>query len=74
MNDRLEFNVLRLPESYEGIPVMKKNIDFDEEEHQILQDFENGEFESLRNFRQEKRDLEEAAASTLHKLAAGRLK
>jgi predicted DNA binding CopG/RHH family protein len=47
---------------------MKKNtIQFDEEELQILQDFERGEFQSIRNFRAEKRELEEAARNTLQK-------
>lgn len=39
----------------------------DEEEVQILQDFERGEFESIQNFREEKRRLEEAARRTLQK-------
>ena len=39
----------------------------DEEELQILRDFELGEFESIRNFREEKRKLEEAARKTLQK-------
>ena len=39
----------------------------DEEERRILRDFEHGEFESLGNFRQEKRRLEEAARKTLQK-------
>ncbi len=39
----------------------------DEEELQILRDFEHGEFESIQNFREEKRRLEEAARSTLQK-------
>ncbi len=42
-------------------------MDFDKDELQILQDFEHGEFESIRNFRQEKNKLEEAAKSTLQK-------
>ncbi len=47
---------------------MKKDkIELDAEELQILQDFERGEFESIRNFRQEKRKLEEAARNTLQK-------
>lgn len=47
---------------------MKKiDIQFDEEELQILQDFERGEFESIKNFRDEKRKLEEAARKTLQK-------
>lgn len=47
---------------------MKKNtMQFDEEELQILQDFERGEFQSIRNFRAEKRELEEAARNTLQK-------
>jgi predicted DNA binding CopG/RHH family protein len=44
-----------------------KSYIFDREEMQILQDFESGEFESLRNFQKEKRVLEEAARSTLQK-------
>ena len=39
----------------------------DQEELQILQDFERSEFESIRNFREEKRRLEEAARNTLRK-------
>jgi len=47
---------------------MKKDtMKFDEEELQILQDFERGEFQSIRNFRAEKRELEEAAGNTLQK-------
>ena len=47
---------------------MKKNkMQFDEEELQILSDFERGEFESIRNFREEKRKLEEDARRTLQK-------
>ena len=40
---------------------------FDKEELQILRDFEDGEFQSIRGFRAEKRKLEEAAHSTLRK-------
>ncbi|HKA54527.1 MAG TPA: hypothetical protein VKJ47_12785 [Candidatus Binatia bacterium] len=39
----------------------------DEEELQILRDFERGEFTSLKNFREEKRRLEAAAKRTLQK-------
>lgn len=47
---------------------MKTNdMQFDKEEQQILQDFENGEFRSIRNFESEKRELEEAARNTLQK-------
>jgi predicted DNA binding CopG/RHH family protein len=47
---------------------MKKNpMQFDKEELQILQDFERGEFRSIRNFRSEKRELEKAARATLQK-------
>jgi predicted DNA binding CopG/RHH family protein len=47
---------------------MKKNtLHLDKEELQILQDFEHGEFQSIRNFRAEKRELEEAARNTLQK-------
>lgn len=42
-------------------------MEFDEEERQILRDFERNEFESIRNFREEKRQLEEAARNTLQK-------
>jgi predicted DNA binding CopG/RHH family protein len=45
----------------------KKKMDFDQEELQILQGFERGEFESIRNFREEKKELEEAARNTLQK-------
>lgn len=47
---------------------MKKNpMQFDKEELQILQDFERGEFRSIRNFQSEKQTLEEAARNTLQK-------
>jgi len=47
---------------------MKNNpMQFDEQELQILQDFERGEFESIRNFQSEKTQLEEAARNTLQK-------
>jgi len=47
---------------------MKTNrLKFDKEELQILRDFENGEFESIRNFREEKQKLEESARKTLQK-------
>ena len=47
---------------------MKKDtLHLDEEELQILQDFEHGEFQSIRNFRTEKRALEKAARNTLQK-------
>ena len=47
---------------------MRKNpMQFDKEELQILQDFERGEFRSIRNFQSEKRELEKAARSTLQK-------
>ena len=42
-------------------------LQLDEEELQILQDFERGEFESLKNFSQEKRQLDTAAKRTLQK-------
>ena len=45
----------------------RSQFKLDEEELQILRDFEGGEFESLQNFREEKRRLEEAARSTLQK-------
>ena len=52
----------------QGIFDMQTNrLNFDEEELQILRDFERGEFESIRNFRAEKRALEEAARKTFQK-------
>jgi predicted DNA binding CopG/RHH family protein len=47
---------------------MSRNpLKLDEEELQILADFERGEFESIRNFRTEKRSLEADARRTLQK-------
>lgn len=47
---------------------MSRNpLKLDEEELQILDDFERGEFESIENFRAEKRILEAAARRTLQK-------
>lgn len=47
---------------------MKKNKkDLDQEELQILEDFERGEFERISNFKKEKNELEEAAQNTLQK-------
>ncbi len=40
---------------------------FDEEELQILRDFENGEFQSIRNLEKEKKELEASARNTLQK-------
>ena len=45
----------------------RKPLRLDEEELQILRDFERGEFESLKNFKDEKRRCEEAARRTLQK-------
>ena len=45
----------------------RSQLKLDEEELQILRDFERGEFESIQNFREEKRRLEEAARNTLQK-------
>ena len=45
----------------------KKKMPFDEEELQILRDFEAGELESVPDFSQEKRDLEVAARYALQK-------
>jgi len=42
-------------------------LKFDAEELQILQDFEQGEFESIHDFQEERRKLEEAARNTLKK-------
>lgn len=46
---------------------MKPNLKLDSEELQILQDFERGEFESIKNFREEKRRLEAAARNSVQK-------
>jgi predicted DNA binding CopG/RHH family protein len=45
----------------------RKPLQLDQEELQILEDFERDEFESIRNFRAEKRELEETAGKTLQK-------
>ena len=45
---------------------MSRNpLKLDEEELQVLRDFERGEFESTQHFRKEKRSLEVAAKRTL---------
>jgi predicted DNA binding CopG/RHH family protein len=47
---------------------MKNNkMKFDDEELQILQDFERDEFKSIKNFREEKSKLETSAIKTLKK-------
>ncbi len=46
---------------------MKKPLKLEGEEVKILQDLERGEFVSLTNFKQEKRQLEEAAHNFLQK-------
>lgn len=46
---------------------MKSNPRLDEEELQILKDFERDEFQRIRNFTDEKRQLEDAARETLKK-------
>jgi predicted DNA binding CopG/RHH family protein len=46
---------------------MKKRMKLDKEELEILQDFERKEFESIRNFNKEKKELEAAARRTLLK-------
>ena len=46
---------------------MKNPLELDEEEVQILQDFERGEFTSITNFKEAKQKLEEAAAEFLQK-------
>ena len=45
----------------------EESIQLDREELQMLQDFERGEFESIRYFRAEKSELEAAAGRTLQK-------
>ena len=44
-----------------------RGLQLDREELQLLDDFERGELESIRNFKQEKRRLEAAARTTLRK-------
>jgi predicted DNA binding CopG/RHH family protein len=52
----------------QGVRKMSRNpLKLDEEELQILGDFERGEFESIQHFRAEKRSLEAAAKRTLKK-------
>ena len=46
---------------------MKNPLKLDEEEVKILQDFERGELTSINNFKEEKRQLEEAAHNFLQK-------
>ena len=46
---------------------MKNSLKLDEEEVKILQDFERGELASINNFKEEKRQLEEAAHNFLQK-------
>ncbi len=45
----------------------RRQLKLDTEEVQILRDFERGEFESIKNFRAEKHELEETARTTLQK-------
>ena len=45
----------------------RKQLKLDAEEFRILRDFERGEFESIQQFRDEKRQLEAAARRTLQK-------
>jgi len=44
-----------------------KNAHFDPEELQLLKDFEDGNLRSIRNLETEKKELEQAARSTLQK-------
>ena len=46
---------------------MKNSLKLDEEEVKILQDFERGELTSINNFKEAKRQLEEAAHNFLQK-------
>ena len=46
---------------------MKNSLKLDEEEVKILRDFERGELTSINNFKEEKRQLEEAAHNFLQK-------
>ena len=45
----------------------RHSLKLDEQELQILRDFERGEFESIQHFRKEKRSLEAVAKRTLQK-------
>jgi predicted DNA binding CopG/RHH family protein len=54
-------------ESDEGVSAMNKSLKLDKDELEILRDFERGELESMKNFRDEKRKLEEVARHTLQK-------
>jgi len=45
----------------------RRQLKLDMEEVQILRDFERGEFESIKNVRAEKRELEKTARTTLQK-------
>ena len=45
----------------------RSGLKLDAEELRILRDFERSEFESLKNFREERRRLEEAARNVLQK-------
>jgi hypothetical protein len=52
----------------QGVRKMSRNpLKLDEEELQILRDFQRGEFESIQHFRAERRSLEAAARRTLQK-------
>ena len=46
---------------------MKNSLKLDEEEVKILKDFERGELTSINNFKEAKRQLEEAAHNFLQK-------
>jgi predicted DNA binding CopG/RHH family protein len=51
-----------------GVSAMKKDpMQFDKEELQILSDFEQGEFQSVHNFKAEKQELEATARNSLKK-------
>ncbi len=54
-------------ESDQRVPEMKKSLDFDQEEVEILRDFEHGELTGIRNFEEEKRRMETAARDFLKK-------
>jgi predicted DNA binding CopG/RHH family protein len=45
----------------------EKRMELDQEEFEILHDFERNEFVSIEGFRREKKSLEAAAAKTLQK-------
>ena len=54
-------------ESDQRVSQMNKRLELDHEEVDVLREFERGELESIRNFKDEKRRLEAAAREFLKK-------